>query len=244
MNSSGTTGNGGRIAAFGTGGGTERPTRLLLLRADMTRYVEDAAGSHEVGFGIYAAPVNRYPQYTVYADSTGWNSENHTPVDANGNIVTQDNLAQAVATRWYSRTRRGDATSAASQLQTRDAQDSDIAFYLQDAWKPTDRLTLNLGVRADFVKRYDGILDYQRMNTLALGPRAGFSYMLTEDGRTVLRGSLGRVHEQMNGRDNITSSHGGATIGTYTEYDHDLDGIPDFNRYVPPSSNLDPNGSV
>ena len=240
VNSSGTTGNGGRIAAFGTGGGTQRPTRLLLLRADMTRYVEDAAGSHEVGFGIYAAPVNRYPQYTVYADSTGWNSENHTPVDANGNIVTQDNLAQAVATRWYSRTRRGDATSAASQLQTRDAQDSDIAFYLQDAWKPTDRLTLNLGVRADFVKRYDGILDYQRMNTLALGPRAGFSYMLTEDGRTVLRGSLGRVHEQMNGRDNITSSHGGATIGTYTEYDHDLDGIPDFNRYVPPSSNLDP----
>ena len=240
VNSSGTTGNGGRIAAMGTGGGTDRPTRLLLFRADMTRYIEDAAGSHEVGFGIYAAPVNRYPQYSVYADDTGWNSQYHTPVDANGNIVYQDNLAQAVGTRWYYRTRAGDANSAASELKSRDAQDSDLAFYLQDAWKPTDRLTLNIGLRADFVNRYDGILDFTRMNTLALGPRAGFSYMLTEDGRTVLRGSYGRVHEQMNGRDNITSSHSGATIGTYREYDHDLDGIADFTRYIPPRSNLDP----
>ncbi len=240
VNSSGTTGNGGRIAQFGTGGGTERPTRLLLLRADMTHYLDNVAGSHEIAFGVYAAPVNRYPQYTVYADSTGWNSENHTPVDANGNIVTGDNLAQAVATRWYSRSRSGDQTTAASELQTRDAQDRDIAFYLQDAWKPTDRLTLNIGVRADFVKRYDGILSIDRMNTLALGPRAGFSYMLTEDGRTVLRGNIGRVHEQMNGRDAVTSSHGGATIGSYTEYDHDGDGIPDHSVYSPPRSNLDP----
>ena len=127
----------------------------------------------------------------MYNASTGWTSENHTPVDANGNIVTRDNLTQAVATRWNRRYRNGDANGPASELQTRDAQDRDIAFYLQDAWKPTDRLTLNIGVRADFVKRFDGILDINRMDTLALGPRAGFSYMVTEDGRTVLRGNLG-----------------------------------------------------
>ena len=239
VNDSGTTGNGGRIAALGSGSGTDRPTRLLLLRADLTRYVEDAAGSHEIGFGVYAAPINRYPQYTVYADDTGWNTEYHTPVDANGNIVTQDNIAQAVGTRWYYRTRAGDANSAAANCR-RGRAGQRLAFYLQDAWKPTDRLTLNIGLRADFVKRHDGILNWDRMNTLALGPRAGFSYQLTEDGRTVLRGSYGRVHEQMNGRDNITSSHSGASIGSYREYDHDLDGIPDFDRYVPPRSNLDP----
>ncbi len=240
VNDSGTTGDGGRLAALGTGGGTTRPTRLLLLRGDITRYVEDAAGSHEIGFGVYAAPLNRYPQYTVYPDSTGWNNEYHTPVDANGIIVTRNNLSQAVGTVWYRRGRAGDQTSAASELQTRDAQDSDIAFYLQDAWKPIDRLTLNLGLRADFVTRHDGILNHDRMDSLALGPRFGFSYMLTEDGRTVLRGSVGRVHEQMNGRDNITSSHSGATIGSYTEYDHDGDGVPDHSVYSPPRSNLNP----
>ena len=127
-----------------------------------------------------------------------------------------------------------------ANFQTRDARDRDLALYLQDAWKPTDRLTLTLGLRADFVKRYDGILDHDRMDTLALGPRAGFSYMLTEDGRTVLRGNAGRVHEQMNGRDNITSSHSGATIGSYNEYDHNGDGIPDHSVYTPPRSNLSP----
>lgn len=240
VNSSGTIGNGGRLAALGTGSGTVRPTRLLLLRADMTHYVDNLAGSHEFGFGVYAAPWNRYPQTTVYADANGWRQEWHAPVDANGNVVTGSDLGQAVGTVWYRRLRSGDETTAASELETRDARDRDVAFYLQDAWKPTDRLTLTLGLRADFVKRYDGILDHDRMNTLALGPRFGFSYMLTEDGRTVLRGNAGRVHEQMNGRDNITSSHSGATIGSYTEYDHDGDGIPDHTVYSPPRSNLDP----
>lgn len=236
VNSSGTTANGGRIAAMGTGNGTVRPTRLLLLRADLTHYLDDVAGSHEIGFGVYAAPWNRYPQTTVYSNFGGWRSEWHAPVDANGDLTAD--LSQAVGTVWYRRLRSGDANGAADELKTRDARDRDIAFYLQDAWKPTDRLTLNIGVRADFVKRYDGVRDLTRMDTLALGPRAGFSYMLTSDARTVLRGSYGRVHEQMNGRDNITSSHSGASIGSYNEYDHDGDGVPDHSIYTPPSAGI------
>lgn len=238
VNSSGTTGEGGRIAAMGTGNGTVRPTRLLLLRADMTHYLDDMAGSHEIGFGVYAAPWNRYPQSSVYSNFGGWRSEWHAPVDANGELTSD--LSQAVRTVWFRRLRSGDENGAVDELETRDARDRDIAFYLQDAWKPFDRLTLTLGVRADFVKRYDGILDHTRMDTLALGPRAGFSFLLTEDGRTVLRGSYGRVHEQMNGRDNITSSHSGASVGSYNEYDHDRDGVPDHSVYSPPSSNLSP----
>ena len=165
------------------------------------------------------------------------------PGDANGlgmNGEQLPDLSQAARTVWYQRDRRGDATTAGSELMDRDARDRDLAFYLQDAWKPTDSLTLNIGVRADFVKRYDGILGINRMDTLALGPRAGFSFMLTEDGRTVLRGNIGRVHEQMNGRDAVTSSHAGASIGSYTEYDHNGDGVPDHSVYTPPASGLDP----
>lgn len=236
---SGETEGGGRVAAMGSGNGSVRPTRLLLLRADLTHYLDDVAGSHEIGFGVYAAPWNRYPETRVYADFGGWNSEQHAPIDANGNLVLDD-YSSAVGTVWFSRTRAGDENTAAAELLRRDARDRDIAFYLQDAWKPFDRLTLNIGVRADFVKRYDGILNIDRMDTLALGPRAGFSYMLTEDARTVLRGSYGRVHEQMNGRDQVTTSHAGATIGSYSEFDHNGDGVPDHSDYSPPRSGISP----
>ena len=84
VNSSGTTGDGGRIAALGTGDGTVRPTRLLLLRADMTHYLDNVAGSHEIAFGVYAAPWNRYPQTRVYADVNGWRTERHAPVTRTG----------------------------------------------------------------------------------------------------------------------------------------------------------------
>ena len=236
VNDSGTTSNGGRVAALGTGNGSERPARLVLMRADMTRYVDNAAGSHEISFGVYAAPWNTYPSTTVYSLRNGWSSESHTMVDAAGNPTTD--LTQVVGTRWFSRNRPGDRNGPVDSLKTLDAQDSDIGVYLQDSWKPVERLTMNLGLRADFVKRYDNIQNFDRMNTVAIGPRAGFAYQLTEDGRNILRGNVGRVHEQMNGRDNITRVHGAATVGSYTEYDHDLDGMPDYDRYTPPSAGI------
>ena len=236
VNSSGTTSNGGRVAALGTANGSDRPAQLVLLRADMTHYVDNVAGSHEIGFGVYAAPWNTYPSTTVYSLHGGWSTESHTMVDANGNPTTD--LTQVVGTRWFSRNRPGDANGPVDSLKTIDAQDSDIGLYLQDSWKPVERLTVNLGLRTDFVKRYDNIQNFDRMNTVAIGPRAGFAYQLTEDGRNILRGNIGRVHEQMNGRDNITRVHGGATVGSYTEYDHDLDGVPDFDRYNPPRAGI------
>ena len=236
VNASGTTSGGGRIAALGTNNGSDRPAQLILLRADMTHYVDNVAGSHEIGFGVYAAPWNTYPSTTVYAINNGWNWEDHTILDANGN-PTED-VTQAVGTRWFARGRTGDANGPIDSLKTIDAQDSDIGVYLQDSWKPTERLTLNLGLRSDFVKRYDNIQSFDRMNTVAIGPRAGFAYQLTEDGRTILRGNAGRVHEQMNGRDNITRVHGGVSVGSYTEYDHDGDGVADYNVERPPASRI------
>lgn len=236
VNSSGTISGGGRLAAAGTPNGSDRPARLILLRGDITRYVDDFAGSHEFGVGVYAAPWNRYPSTTTYSLMNGWSTEHHAMVDANGNL-TEDPSA-AAATRWFYRTRTGDESGPIATLQTIDATDSDIGVYLQDSWKPVDRLTLNLGIRADFVRRSDGIRNFDRMNTVAIGPRAGFAYQVTADGRNILRGSYGRVHEQMNGRDAVTRVHGGATAGGYTEYDHDGDGLPDHSVYNPPVATL------
>jgi hypothetical protein len=215
----------GRQAALGTPTGSERPAQLLLLRADVTHYLEDMAGSHEVQFGAYIVPDSRYPSTTIRpSQSDGWNTERHVPLDL-------DNLS--LGTRWFYRQRYD-----IPELLTRDAQDRDFAFYLQDSWKPVDRLTLNLGVRADFVKRHDALEGFDRMSTAAIGPRFGFAYLLTEDGRTVLRGNAGRVHEQMNGRDNVTSYGGGASNGDLNEWDIDGDGVADYTRYDAPANRI------
>jgi hypothetical protein len=57
-------------------------------------------------------------------------------------------------------------------------------FFVQDRWRLNDQLTFNLGVRWDY---QDAV-----PNSGDLAPRLGFAYDPTGDGRTVIRGGLGR----------------------------------------------------
>lgn len=98
------------------------------------------------------------------------------------------------------------------------------ASYIQDDYKITPRLTVNLGLRYDLrsgpVERWNrhsnfdpyatnpetgmpGVLTYADVtgprhfvdrNNLDFGPRAGFAYALTKDGKTAIRGAFGIVH--------------------------------------------------
>jgi opacity protein-like surface antigen len=59
--------------------------------------------------------------------------------------------------------------------------------FIQDKWQVNKRLTLNLGVRYDWqraVKTKD-----------AIGPRIGMAYDLTGDGKTLIRGGIGKVYQ-------------------------------------------------
>ncbi|MEK6397585.1 MAG: carboxypeptidase regulatory-like domain-containing protein, partial [Terriglobus sp.] len=95
-----------------------------------------------------------------------------------------------------------------------------VSGFIQDDWSVSDRLTLNLGLRYDFQQQpyeqnngysnfnptgtsggYTGIMQYANTNGLGrnfvpesyrdFGPRLGFAYQLTGDGKTVLRGGFG-----------------------------------------------------
>jgi hypothetical protein len=82
---------------------------------------------------------------------------------------------------------------------------NEFAFYAQDSWRITERLTLNYGVRYDIfkyaqppVKNPDpGLaalgLDTSRINSdnNNFAPRFGFAYKLDQSGRTVIRGGYG-----------------------------------------------------
>ncbi|MDE1177904.1 MAG: carboxypeptidase regulatory-like domain-containing protein [Edaphobacter sp.] len=100
------------------------------------------------------------------------------------------------------------------------------SFFLQDDWQPTDRLTLNLGLRWDYQQQpyeqnngysnfnpnlssggFQGIMQYANTGGVGrnfvpesftdFGPRIGFAYKATADGKTVLRGGFGMYYPLM-----------------------------------------------
>jgi hypothetical protein len=60
--------------------------------------------------------------------------------------------------------------------------------YVQDKWQLHRRLTLNLGVRYDWQSATAKTKD-------AIGPRLGVAYDATGDGKTLIRGGLGKVYQ-------------------------------------------------
>src|SRR5260370_42038222 len=85
----------------------------------------------------------------------------------------------------------------------------DNAVYVQDAWKPIDRLTVNAGLRVDFVKVRDLQANIVTEDSKNIGPRFGAAYGLTNDRLNVLRASWGRVHE-------LVQSTNAPTLGSNT----------------------------
>jgi outer membrane receptor protein involved in Fe transport len=71
------------------------------------------------------------------------------------------------------------------------AQDSDIGIYVQDGWKPNGRLTINGGVRVDFVRRFDDIYGVERMSSVNIGPRFGWPW--SSPRTTAMSCGLGRT---------------------------------------------------
>ena len=187
------------------------PSSILLFRGDLTYFKKGGIGSHELQTGIYAAPRLRTGRITRYVND-GFTLEEKVMINPND---------VGAGTRPFHRRFRSPTSFAAIS-----AEDRDIGVYVQDSWKPTDRLTASLGVRVDSVKRHDAIFNIDRMKAVAIGPRFGVSYLLTKDARNVLRGSVVRAHEGVNGRDAATGqTAGGGGAATRDIYDFDGDGV-------------------
>jgi hypothetical protein len=78
------------------------------------------------------------------------------------------------------------------------------AFFAQDSWRASSRLTINLGVRwdlhdgaynSDHVPNYEWMAE-DRSEEGHWQPRIGFAYDLSGDGRAVIRGSAGSFYGQ------------------------------------------------
>ena len=192
------------------------PASVTLIRGDITWFKPGWRGSHEFQTGFFIQPRNVYDTNTRYSND-GFYEEHRVPIDYGnpqlGTIPFRQYYADPI------------------QIATRSARDQNWAVYIQDNWKPNNRLTLNIGMRADWVKREDLIFDITRQNSWTIQPRVGASYLLTEDARNVLRGTFVRVGEQMMGRDAITSFGGTGSVNIRTLYDNNLDGVFETERF-------------
>ena len=90
-----------------------------------------------------------------------------------------------------------------------------FSAFLQDDWRPTSRLTLNLGIRYDLSRQFlaEAYLPdnptYQALAAIGspygrlpktpttdFSPRVGFAYQLNKDGKSVLRGGFGLYYDE------------------------------------------------
>ena len=151
---------------------------------DLTWFVDDLAGSHEIKGGV---------EYSdLYFKSAG--CATGTP---NGERCVPDGVG------FFFNDRQAGATSLPYlmiETHTGGPTDYDGAVstvFAQDAWRPTRNLTLKIGLRYDAVT-YDTNTGVQIADMAKLQPRLGFSWDIAGDAKNILRGSWGRfMHPNM-----------------------------------------------
>lgn len=143
--------------------GSEYVSRKLQFSSDLTWHVDHWGGTHRFKAGvrlirdIYRTERFAFDDIVVYATN-----DRSTPV-----ITIQPRSLDPRGFAW-------------------DLLLVSKALYVQDSWRPTPRLTLNLGYRFDITAPFD-----HPNHSL----RAGFAWDWTDDGKTVLRGHYGRFYD-------------------------------------------------
>ena len=194
---------------------------ITMLRGDITWYKQGWAGSHDFQAGFLALPRLNFDKNIVYLND-GFIFEERRQIDPNN-----PSAGTVPFHRQY--------VVGPLEQHTASGRDRDIGLYVQDTWKPTSRLTATMGVRVDFVRRYDARRSLTRQSSTEIGPRLGFSYLLTGDAKNVLRGTYGRIHQQLMGTRHPVAAFGGDdAAGLRDTYDANGDGNFEITLIAPP----------
>jgi len=178
------------------------------IQADLSHFAEEFLGQHDIKFGV---------QYTKGRGNwQGGYFQNYV------NFLYPYRWTQSVQYMqdWYGDTglRFYNLRDTLNPFLTVRTADSAGAFF-DDQWSVSKRVTVNLGLRFDRMttkygvgKVYDFVTSAEGINGpppvlrdrastgnlfdfKTWAPRVGFTYMLTEDGKTVARASYGRYYQ-------------------------------------------------
>ena len=172
----------GRVAGYGASASINslNPGQKLSIGLDGTWLKQGWNGFHQFQAGLFLQPRLAQRVALEYV---------------NGGAAVEDRILldpsdPSKGSRVYHTT-----TWDTALQQSTDLSGSDTAFYLQDSWNPIKSLTVNAGVRLDLIRRSDHIFQRPTQRSHETGPRAGLTYVLTDDGFNVARVSWSRVHE-------------------------------------------------
>jgi len=96
---------------------------------------------------------------------------------------------------------------------------SDVAFYVQNKWNASSRLTVSAGVRADVIRSRDQLFNVETQRSTEIGTNLGAAFALTPT--TVVRGYYGRRFSSLS---EVAVTLGTAAIGFTDFYDRDANG--------------------
>ena len=176
------------------------------IQADVSHYAEDFLGEHDIKFG---AQFTKGRSNTLNGYFQGY-----------ANFLYPYRWTQYVSQMqsWYGDTglifyNLHDAVNPFLTVATSDS----LAFFFDDQWNPTKRLTVNLGLRYDrMTTKYGHGFEYAALTSpkdianptvirtradtpnifdfRTWSPRLGLTYQLTKDAKTVARVSYGRYY--------------------------------------------------
>lgn len=197
-------------------------SRYSMIRGDVTWYTSIAGtGSHEFQTGFLLMPRNYYKGTNVVLDPSGLTAESVRLIDPNNydsGTIPLDRTYQ----------------TGALDLVNTEGRDRDLGIYVQDTWRPIPRLTMTLGLRSDFVRRFDMLRSFQIEKSTQIAPRLGGALLLDENANNVVRVSFARVHRQlMGGRDSVAAFSGNPTSSSKTIYDVNGDGVYEAEVLTP-----------
>ncbi len=194
-----------------------------MIRGDLTWYKSlHGTGSHELQTGFLLMPKNYYKGTNVVLDPSGLSAESVRLADPNDFTSALIPFARSY--------QLGDL-----DLVNTEGRDRDFGIYVQDTWRPVQRLTMTLGIRSDFIRRFDMLRSFEIEKSVEIAPRLGGALLLDENARNVVRASFARVHRQlMGGRDAVAAFSGNPRSSSKTIYDVNGDGIFE-NEVVTPA---------
>src|SRR6185295_15104225 len=193
----------------------DQPADKLTLAADATWYRDSRAGSHEVQTGIYFQP-RLHERTTLHYANSGFALEE---------VVLRDAANPAAGFVPFHR-----QVYDQVDVPLRWADSHDYAAYLQDAWRPAPRLTVNVGVRVDVIGRKDSAFNVETQSSTEIGPRFGVNYLLARDGRRAIRGSWTRAADVLA---QTTQAAGSNLSGVRDLYDTDLHRTFETSLFTP-----------